>query len=187
MRLIPSFGLAVLNGWLFLAAYFIGLILTVLAYPRGKRKKLFLEPLYPKGDWRGLVIIVGRLAAVSFVALTLFTPLQTGTPFLYLGLVIYLLGFSLVMVSLMEYRRAEESQLVTRGIYQISRNPQWVGLALVFLGTTIAMATWLQLVLLLIVVIAYHFQILLEEGICMNLYGEEYKAYVKLVPRYWGF
>jgi len=50
-----------------------------------------------------------------------------------------------------------------------------------------AVATWLQFALLAIVVMAYHFQILLEEEICLRLYGEEYKAYTEEVPRYVGF
>jgi len=117
----------------------------------------------------------------------IFTPLRTGSLFLYVGLAIYLLGFSVVMVSLFEYRRAEVDRLVTHGIYRVSRNPQWIGLVLVFVGTAMAVATWLQFALLAIVVMAYHFQILLEEEICLRLYGEEYKAYTEEVPRYVGF
>lgn len=187
MRLLPAFGLSILNGWLLLVAYFLGLTLNVLTFPREKRRKLFLEPSYPKGNWRGLVLLLGRLAAISFVALMIFTPLQTGSLFLYIGLAIYLLGFSVVMLSLFEYRRAEADRPVTQGIYRVSRNPQWIGLVLVFAGTAIAVATWLQLALLAILVIAYHFQILLEEETCLGLYGEDYKAYMKQVPRYLGF
>jgi len=187
MALLPAFGLSIFNGWLLLVAYFVGLILSVLTFPRDKRKKLFLEPSYPKGDWRGLVILFGRIAAISFVTLMLFAPLRTGSPFLYVGLAIYLLGFSVVMLSLFEYRSAEADRLVTRGIYRVSRNPQWIGLVLVFVGTAMAVANWLQFALLAILVIAYHFQIRLEEEICLRLYGEDYKAYKKEVPRYLGF
>ena len=187
MRLLPAFGLSLFNGWLLLVAYFLGLTLSVLTFAREKRRKLFLKPSYPKGDRRGLVILLGRLAAISFVALMIFTPLRTGSLFLYVGLAIYLLGFSVVMVSLFEYRRAEVDRLVTHGIYRVSRNPQWIGLVLVFVGTAMAVATWLQFALLAIVVMAYHFQILLEEEICLRLYGEDYKAYTEEVPRYVGF
>jgi protein-S-isoprenylcysteine O-methyltransferase Ste14 len=187
MRLLPVYGLSILNGWLLLVAYFLGLTLNVLTFPRDKRRKLFLEPGYPKGDWRGRVLLLGRLAAISFVALMIFTPLHIGSLFLYIGLAIYLLGFSLVMLSLFEYRRAEADRPVTQGIYKVSRNPQWIGLVLVFAGTAIALATWLQVALLAILVIAYHFQILLEEASCLGLYGEEYKAYMVQVPRYLGF
>jgi protein-S-isoprenylcysteine O-methyltransferase Ste14 len=187
MRLFPTFGLAILNGWLLLVAYFLGLTLNVLTFPREKRRKLFLEPSYPKGDWRSVVLLLGRLAAISFVASMIFTPLQTGSLFLYVGLAIYLLGFSVVMLSLVEYRRAEADRPVLQGIYAVSRNPQWIGLVLVFAGTAIAVATWLQLGLLAVLVVAYHFQILLEERTCLGLYGKDYQAYMKRVFRYLGF
>jgi protein-S-isoprenylcysteine O-methyltransferase Ste14 len=117
----------------------------------------------------------------------IFTPLQTGSLFLYVGLAIYLLGFSVVMLSLVEYRRAEADRPVLQGIYAVSRNPQWIGLVLVFAGTAIAVATWLQLGLLAVLVVAYHFQILLEERTCLGLYGKDYQAYMKRVFRYLGF
>jgi protein-S-isoprenylcysteine O-methyltransferase Ste14 len=187
MRLFPALSLSILNGWLLLGAYFLGLTLNVLTFPREKRRKLFLEPSHPKGDRRSVVLLLGRLAAISFVASMIFTPLQTGSPFVYVGLAIYLLGFSVVMLSLFEYRRAEADRPVLQGIYAVTRNPQWIGLVLVFAGTAVAVATWLQLGLLAVVVVAYHFQILLEERTCLGLYGKPYQAYMKRVPRYLGF
>jgi len=117
----------------------------------------------------------------------IFTPLQTGSLFLYVGLAIYLFGFLVVMLSLVEYKRAETDRPVVQGIYAVSRNPQWMGLALVFTGTAIAVATWLQLGLLAVLVVTYHFQILLEERTCLGHYGKDYQAYMKRVPRYLGF
>jgi protein-S-isoprenylcysteine O-methyltransferase Ste14 len=55
---------------------------------------------------------------------------------------------------------------------------------LVFVGTVLAVGGGLHLVLVLIVVTAYHFQILLEEEICTALYGARYRAYMSRVPRY---
>lgn len=185
--LLPALSLSVFNGWLLLAAYFLGLTLSVLTFPREKRRKLFLEPAYPKGNWRGLIIVFGRLAAIVFVVLMIFAPLRIESPYLYIGLAVYLLGFSVVMLSLFEYRKVEMGRPVIHGIYRVSRNPQWIGLVLVLAGAAIAVATWLHFALLVIVVSAYHFQILLEEDICLRLYSEEYRAYMKEVPRYLGF
>jgi protein-S-isoprenylcysteine O-methyltransferase Ste14 len=38
--------------------------------------------------------------------------------------------------------------------------------------------------LLLILVFAYHFQILLEERVCLHTYGDAYETYAQDVPRY---
>ena len=187
MVLFPSPHLGLLNGWFLLAIYFVGLFITVITYPRDKRKKLFYETRYPKTDPRWLILNFGRIAAISFVATMIFTQLRLNTLFFYFGFVIYLFGYSIVIISLLEYKGAREDQLVSSKMYQVSRNPQWVGLVFVFLGTAVAVATWLHIVLLIVLVLSYHFQILLEEDSCIQLYGEDYKVYKENVPRYFLF
>ena len=184
MHLLPSLRLQFLNGWLLLAAYFLGLVLAVLTFPRDKRKKLFYEPSYCKPDPRRAILLLGRLAAVSFVGLMFFTPLRLGTSFFYVGLLLYALGYFAVMRSLLDYRHTAAAETVTKGLYRFSRNPQWVGLVLVFLGASVAVASWLHMALLAALVVAYHYQILLEEETCIRLYGESYLAYMGQVPRY---
>jgi protein-S-isoprenylcysteine O-methyltransferase Ste14 len=184
MTLIPQFGCHLLNGWLYLVAYFLGLFLTVIAFTAEKRKALFHEPGPPRGSPAWLALLLGRLCAVTYVILMFFTPLRTGTAFFIAGTVVYVAGYALVVLSLLEFRRAAPGHPVTAGLYRFSRNPQWIGLVLVFLGTTIAVATWLQLALVLVLVGSYHFQILAEEEACLQYYGEEYRAYLDQVPRY---
>lgn len=184
MEFLPALRLGLLNGWLLLVAYFAGLATMVASFSREKRRKLFLEPSYPRGSLGWVIVTVGRIAAVSFVLLMFFTPLRLGTPCFYVGMVVYVAGFVVVMLSLLDYRRAPAEGLVTQGLYRISRNPQWVGLVLVFAGSTIAVAVWLHIVLVSTLVTAYHWQVLLEERICGDTYGEAYTAYRAEVPRY---
>jgi protein-S-isoprenylcysteine O-methyltransferase Ste14 len=54
----------------------------------------------------------------------------------------------------------------------------------VFVGTALAVAGWIHLALVLVVVFSYHFQILLEEKVCESTYGEAYRTYANRVPRY---
>ena len=174
----------ILNGWLLLVAYFIGLTISALTFRPDKRKKLFLEPHYPRGHPRRIILTLGRIAAISFVALTLFARLRLGADLFYLGLAVYVIGYSVVMVSLNDYKRAPTDELVTAGLYRYTRNPQWLGLVGVFVGTALAVGGWLHLILVCLLVIAYHFQILLEEGICESAYGAKYRDYMGQVPRY---
>jgi protein-S-isoprenylcysteine O-methyltransferase Ste14 len=184
MDFLPPLRLGILNGWLLLATYFVGLTIAALVFPPDKRKKLFLEPQYPRGQPRWIILNLGRIAAVSFVALTLFTELRLGTPLFYLGMAVYAMGYVVVMVSLNDYKRTRADDVVTAGLYRYSRNPQWLGLVGVFVGTVLAVGGGLQLVLVLTLVAAYHSQILLEEGICIAAYGERYRDYMSRVPRY---
>lgn len=76
--------------------------------------------------------------------------------------------------------------VATEGLYRYSRNPQWVGLVGVYVGTALATGAVLPLALVLILVGAYHVQILLEEAICLSAYGERFREYMTRVPRYLG-
>jgi protein-S-isoprenylcysteine O-methyltransferase Ste14 len=184
MDFFPPLHAGILNGWVLLVAYFVGLGVSVLAFPAEKRRKLFLEPQYPRGHPRWVALIVGRIAAISFVALTLFAELRLGTYLFYLGVALYAIGYVVVMVSLNDYKRAPADDVVTGGLYRYSRNPQWLGLVAVFVGTVLAMGAGLHLLLVMILVAAYHLQILLEEEICASAYGAKYRDYMSRVPRY---
>jgi protein-S-isoprenylcysteine O-methyltransferase Ste14 len=184
MQLLPPLQPNLQNGWVLLVAYFAGLILSVLAYPTDKRKKLFSEPTYPRGDPRRAILAAGTTASILFVASTLFVPIAPRGPLLYSGLGVYVLGYLAVMISLHQYRHTPVGSVVETGLYRFSRNPQWLGLVMVFLGTALAMASGVHLFLLVIVVTSYHFRILREEQVCEAAYGESYTRYKRRVPRY---
>jgi protein-S-isoprenylcysteine O-methyltransferase Ste14 len=186
MDLIPEFRFGIVNAWLPLVVYFLGLIASVVAFPADKRKKLFLEPQYPVGHPRWFVLLVGRIAAVAFVLLSLVIPLRPGMALFTIGAALYVIGYTVVMVALADFRRAPADRIVNEGLYRYSRNPQWLGLVGVYVGTALATGAVLPLALVLVLVGAYHVQILLEEEICLSAYGERYREYMRRVPRYVG-
>lgn len=80
---------------------------------------------------------------------------------------------------------AQASKLVIRGIYHISRNPMYVGFALMVLGVGVA---WQQLssVLWTLLFMAYlqRFQIQPEEQALTALFGDDYLQYCQQVRRW---
>lgn len=182
MEFLPPLRFGLLNGWLLLAAYFVGLVIASRLFPPDKRQKLYFEPHYPTGHPRWILLMLGRLAAITFITLMLFARLRLGTALFYLGLAVYVLGYAVVMLSLHDYMRTPAGEVVSAGLYRYSRNPQWLGLVGIFVGTAFAAGGWLHL--LLVLVAAYHFQILLEEEVCAAAYGARYRDYVRRVPRY---
>ncbi len=188
MTALPPLQFAVSNAWLLLAAYGIGFLLALRPFSKGDRERLFADPKKPLRGIKRVMLHFGQLVAFAFIALMVFVPITHSRGLLTLGLAIYVLGHFTVVVSLRYFRLANEGRPAADGPYRVSRNPQWVGLFLVLMGTAILSSAWLPIAMVLLVGCIYHIQILEEERACAALYGEEYHTYRRQVPRYllWG-
>ena len=78
----------------------------------------------------------------------------------------------------------QNTSLVTRGIYKISRNPAFVGFDLLYIGCAVSFPNIINIIISLIAIIAFHIQILGEEKFLAEQFGQEYIDYKKKVRRY---
>jgi protein-S-isoprenylcysteine O-methyltransferase Ste14 len=92
-----------------------------------------------------------------------------------------------MFVALFNYRDTPADEAVERGLYRYSRNPQWFGLMLMFVGSSVMAGSGLALLCMTFAVIFYHYRILGEERACLEAYGEPYRQYLERVPRYFSF
>ena len=95
------------------------------------------------------------------------------------------LSFKLAKTTVNPSKPEQASKLITSGIYRLSRNPMYVGLAFIL----VAWGIWLSSLWALLCVagfIAYltFFQIMPEERALTKLFGEEYIAYKAKVRRW---
>ncbi|MCI8293777.1 MAG: isoprenylcysteine carboxylmethyltransferase family protein [Hespellia sp.] len=83
--------------------------------------------------------------------------------------------------------KTDKTELVTSGIYQISRNPAFLGFDLLYIGTLLMFFNWILCFLTAFAVIMYHLQIVnVEEDFLLAAFGNEYLQYKKKVCRYIG-
>lgn len=80
--------------------------------------------------------------------------------------------------------KSTKTSLVTSGIYRFSRNPAFVGLDFIFIGTAITHANLLMIIASTAILFGYHLQILQEEKHLAEAFGGEYIQYAKKTPRY---
>lgn len=81
----------------------------------------------------------------------------------------------------------DKTELVTDGIYQISRNPAFLGFDLLYIGILLMFFNWILCVITVFAVIMFHLQIVnVEEDFLIVTFGEEYLQYRKKVCRYLG-
>lgn len=187
MDLFPALQTGIWNGWIPLVIYFIGLTLMVLRYSKQARGWLFNNPQEEKKGFFPVIRLLGQLTMVTYIVLMVFTPLKPGQPVCYAGITIFLLGFVLEMSALHYFRKKPLDGPVVNGPYRISRNPQWVGLLLVLLGSAIAVGIWIYIAAVLVVAVIYHKQILDEEKACIEKFGDGYRQYMESIPRYFLF
>lgn len=77
------------------------------------------------------------------------------------------------------------ARLVFDGPYRFSRNPDYIGQALVFVGIALAANSWLPLFILPVVLfVVQHFVIEREERYLETKFGEEYRDYRARVRRW---
>ena len=83
--------------------------------------------------------------------------------------------------------KIDKTQLVTNGIYQISRNPAFLGFDLVYIGILLMFFNWILLAVSILAIIMLHLQIVnVEEDFLVSAFGDEYLEYRKKVRRYLG-
>ena len=75
-------------------------------------------------------------------------------------------------------------ELVTGGIFALSRNPIYLFLDLMFIGVFLMNGRLIFLIFALLTLIAIHWQILQEEAFLSNLYDEPYHQYRSRTGRY---
>jgi protein-S-isoprenylcysteine O-methyltransferase Ste14 len=77
------------------------------------------------------------------------------------------------------------SQLVTGGIYRVSRNPMYLGFAILLLAWAVLLASpWMLLGVPAFMLYIQRFQILPEERVLADLFGSEFATYCARVRRW---
>lgn len=97
--------------------------------------------------------------------------------------------FILAMAAMRDNWRAgipesDKTELVTTGIYSLSRNPAFVGFDLMYIGLLAAFFNPVHLFFALYTVIMLHLQILQEEKFLIGAFGDDYLEYMKRTGRY---
>jgi protein-S-isoprenylcysteine O-methyltransferase Ste14 len=133
-------------------------------------------------------MIPAALWMIGGLLISLFVPINLG-PLFFVGLGIAIVGISLV--GMVFYSFAKQPGLATGGIQRYSRNPNYIGWTIYFLGLTLigwSLSIWSILFLCyLIYTAAYlHWNVLHEEVFLANKYGDSYKDYLAKTPRYFG-
>ena len=141
--------------------------------------------------------VIALLIAPAMWGISLVTPLaDVPAPVrLFAAMAIALTGVVTAIAGVAAFRRAKttlnplkpeaSSSLVTSGIYRITRNPMYVGLALALIAWAVFLSSaWALLGPVVFALYMNRFQIGPEERVLLGMFGAAYSAYQAKVRRW---
>lgn len=151
------------------------------------------EGLSPRTGW--LITTLYVLTGVLFVFAVVWRPFELDVSFaiaaavggalVVAGLALAAPGF-VPFVSVKHLYGVERGVLITEGIYRYSRNPQYVGMGVALLGTSILARSGLALLVVATYWVAIRAWLVIEEEHLHAAFGAEYDAYRDRAPRFLG-
>lgn len=116
-----------------------------------------------------------------------------GTLSIMTGGTLLLLGAGVILAGSERFRRLgtatrpwrSSTRLVTTGIYRVTRNPMYLGMAILYAGLAILFDSFTALLLLPVAILLIRTQVIArEERYLLDKFGADYDAYKQDVPRW---
>jgi protein-S-isoprenylcysteine O-methyltransferase Ste14 len=182
MKFFPAFQLGWLNG---------GLLLVLLVLTEGILflvfQKQVVKRLFDRSGWtrrQRILTLIGKILALATVMIIILTPLKLDSPAFVIGCVLVGLGLVGLIKALIDFRNTPADQPATRGIYRFTRHPQNLASSTIILGCTIAIGSWFGMIIFFVARILLHANLVAEEEVCLKIYGDSYREYMRQAPRY---
>jgi protein-S-isoprenylcysteine O-methyltransferase Ste14 len=189
MSLIPAFEIGLRNAWILVVLLVAAGIVPLYIDNTRVEKRSEGEPTAKElGRTTRIAHVITHIVLMAFTLVYgVFLPLKLGTPWLFVGLAVYLVGLAMVLMAAVSFSTAPLGVPMSKGVYAISRHPGYFGFFVAYVGIGIACASWLFLLCALVWIVAWHFGVVEEEQILLERYGDAYGEYMHRTPKWIGF
>ena len=185
MPLIPVFKIGLLNAWIFMTAFLWQMLLVRLINKDVYKKSGHPAEIKLNKREKIASIIFGSLTYLSYIY-TIFLPLKLATLWFYVGLFIFILGLLILTIATVNFLSTPLNLPITKGIYRYSRHPMYLANFIIFLGTGIATASWIIIIISIAFLILPDIYVFAEERYCLERYGNIYQKYIYETPKWIG-
>ena len=185
MSLIPIFEIGVWNAWIF----------TIWLLIQNFGVRLVSKDLYQRAGQppdmklsyaNRIANYVSNPLWLLSTAYSIFLPFKLGTVWFYAGLVIFVAGLVINIIVTINFARTPMNEPITRGVYRYSRHPGYASLLLIYFSVSIASASWVFLLLTVLLAIEVGLSVADEEHYCLGKCGNAYREYMNRTPRWIG-
>ena len=137
---------------------------------------------------------IASVTMISLIIVTQFIERGENTYLRYTGVFVLLLASIFIFTPfylLSKYGGVKEGQsyigsriVVDRGLYAVTRHPQYLGYILFACGFALLAQNWVVVLLTAVGVTCFYLQAVREEKYCLVRFGDPYKVYLQRVPRF---
>jgi len=189
MSFIPAFEIGIWNVWIFMVAWvffhMVPIDWPIFRYDiKARFKKGGASPPYSKTE--KIINNFGTAIWVIIFIYSIFLPLPLGTPLLYTGIALFVVGLIIFEIAGIPWATASVDEPISRGLYRYSRHPIYIGVFVQYIGMGIASASGLFLLLVVVQIILSAAVVAAEERFCCERYGNTYREYMNRTPRWVG-
>ncbi|MCW8824337.1 MAG: isoprenylcysteine carboxylmethyltransferase family protein [Ignavibacteriaceae bacterium] len=177
------FEIGIWNGWLFMSVFILQMMLIIFVDKR-IWKRSHIPNHFRQTPFDKYISVIANIVWLLSLGYSIFLPLLFGTTLFYIGFSVFIIGVLLLSLATFSFMTTPIDQLIQKGVYALSRHPMYLATSLICIGTGIATASLIFILLSVIISICFHYEALLEEKYCLSKYQDLYTEYMNRVPRW---
>jgi len=125
MFILPAFKIGVWNSWIFMSVFVLQMIVMMLV------NKHVMERSHVPAEARKNKLekntgIIGNFIWLIALSYSVFLPLQFDTLWFYIGLSVFIFGFTFLVIATFNFITTPVDRLITKGVYRFSRHPMYL-------------------------------------------------------------
>jgi protein-S-isoprenylcysteine O-methyltransferase Ste14 len=182
MSIVPAFDFGLWNAWIFIIPLLIFWIFGI-KFLFSKRMPENTPPEKKRDKILTKILVLVMFGSFFY---SIFLPLKLGTIWLSIGILVYIIGIILIIISMINFATTPLEEPVTKGIYRFSRNPMFIGFFLVYAGIAFASMSWVYFVITITFILIVYYTSPFEEEMTLKKYGATYNSYMKRTPKWIG-
>lgn len=177
------FKIGLLNAWIFMSVFILQMFVVIFTGDQ-VRKRCHVPESVERFKLEKYIGVIANVVWFLALAYSIFLPFKLGTVWFYIGLVVFIVGLIFISIATYNFINTPLDQLITTGVYKLSRHPMYLATILVSLASGIASGSIIFVLLTIIMALCFHKEALVEERFCLDKFGEAYRDYQNNVSRW---